>query len=277
MSATQTISVTVNEVNNAPILTPVLSRNLPEGATLMVTNSATDPDDPPQMVTFSLDPGAPAGVNIDSSSGLITWTPTEAQGPGTYSIIVRATDNGSPPQSDTTSFSVSVSEVNSPPQISFPGSWRIHAGSSVTFTATATDPDLPAQSMTFTIDSGAPLAAHIDPATGAFTWEPTDADVGTNTMTLRVTDDGGPALSASGLLTVIVDAALTIVITHDGEIVSITFNTVPDRSYRVDYKEDLSGGWIQLGDVHVANSNSLTVPDNMSGNSQRFYRVIESP
>jgi hypothetical protein len=277
MSATQTISVTVNEVNNAPTLTPLLSQNIMEGGTLSVTNSATDADAPPQTITFSLDPGGPAGVAINPSNGLITWTPTEAQGPGTYSIIVRATDNGSPPQSDTTSLSVSVSEVNSPPQISFPSSWRIHAGSMLSFNATATDADLPAQSITFTIDSGAPTATHIDPATGAFTWEPAESDVGTNTLTLRATDDGPPALSATGVLTVIVDAALAIVITHDGDMVSIAFNTVSGRSYRVDYKEDLSDEWAQLKNPEVADSTTLTVEDNMAGKSQRFYRVIESP
>jgi hypothetical protein len=43
-----------------------------------------------------------------------------------------------------------------------------------TFTATATDSDLPAQALTFSLVSAPPGAA-IDASTGAFSWTPTEA------------------------------------------------------------------------------------------------------
>ena len=44
----------------------------------------------------------------------------------------------------------------------------------LTFTATATDSDLPAQPLTFSL-ADAPAGASIDPASGVFTWTPTEA------------------------------------------------------------------------------------------------------
>ena len=49
------------------------------------------------------------------TNGVITWTPTEGQGPGTNTITTVVTDNGVPPLSATNSFEVMVTEVNSAP------------------------------------------------------------------------------------------------------------------------------------------------------------------
>ena len=48
---------------------------------LTFTATATDADLPANTLTFSLDAGAPAGgMTIDASTGVFTWTPTEAPG-----------------------------------------------------------------------------------------------------------------------------------------------------------------------------------------------------
>ncbi len=44
----------------------------------------------------------------------------------------------------------------------------------LTFTATATDADLPANTLTFSL-SGEPAGALIDPVSGVFTWTPSEA------------------------------------------------------------------------------------------------------
>ena len=64
------------------------------------------------LLTYSL-VGAPAGASIDASTGLFTWTPTEAQGPGAYTFTVRVTDTGTPPLSDERQVTVTVNEVRS--------------------------------------------------------------------------------------------------------------------------------------------------------------------
>ncbi|MGO9809857.1 MAG: putative Ig domain-containing protein [Isosphaeraceae bacterium] len=56
-------------------------------------------------LTYSLDPGAPAGATINPTTGAFTWTPTA---PGSYSLTVRAIENSSPPLSAAQTFTITV-------------------------------------------------------------------------------------------------------------------------------------------------------------------------
>ena len=278
MNATQQITITVNEVNNAPVLAPFNSRTVNELTPLTVTNSATDPDSPAQMLVFSLDAGggAPTNMTIHPGTGQIQWTPTEAQGPGTYAITVRVTDNGEPALSDAKVLTVFVVEVNTPPGISFPTLRDVHAESLLLFTAQATDGDMPPQGFVFSLDPGAPPGATINPATGSFAWTPPAGAVGTNLISIRVEDTGSPRLSAAQAMTVMVRPALRAAITQNGNQISLSFPTIGGRSYRVDSKNSLSDpAWTPLGGSAVAGAASMTVQDNLAASPQRFYRVVQ--
>lgn len=108
----------IDQPNRAPVITPVSDKTVDELTPLTFTVVASDPDGAPQTQTFSLDPSAPAGASIDAATGVFAWTPTEAQGPGTYPIAVRVADNGSPPLSNSVSFTIFVNEVNAAPAVS---------------------------------------------------------------------------------------------------------------------------------------------------------------
>src|SRR6185369_4853087 len=120
-----------------------------ELSTLVVTNTATDPDQPANTLTFSLEPGAPFGASINPTNGVFTWTPTEAQGPSTNLISVRVTDDGSPPSNDSRSFTVVVIESNSSPVLAPVTDQVAFAGIQLTITNLATDSDIPANNLTF--------------------------------------------------------------------------------------------------------------------------------
>src|SRR5204862_149850 len=93
----EAIEVTVNAVagNQCPVLAPIGSKTVTQLSLLTFTATATDPD-VGQTLTFSLDAGAPTGAAIDATTGVFTWTPTAAQGPGVFPITVQVTDNGTP-------------------------------------------------------------------------------------------------------------------------------------------------------------------------------------
>ena len=97
--------------NTAPVLPQPNDRTITEGNLLIVTNTATDAQSPPQVLAYTL-LNQPAGATIDTN-GVIRWQPSESQGPGNYTITTVVTDNGTPPMSDTNSFKVTVPETNS--------------------------------------------------------------------------------------------------------------------------------------------------------------------
>lgn len=94
-------------MNHSPSLMPVSDTTILAGRTLLITNTATDPDLPAQRLTFSL-PSPPSGAIISSTNGLLAWRPTIAQSGVTYPLTVQVADNGTPSMTATQSFSVTV-------------------------------------------------------------------------------------------------------------------------------------------------------------------------
>jgi hypothetical protein len=227
-SASEMIFITVGDpTNQAPILAAIGNRTIDESVRSTFTATATDPDFG-QARIFSLDAGAPAGAAINASTGIFSWTPTDAQGPGIYPITVRVTDNGTPPLSDSETITITVRDVNAAPVLAPIGSKTVLPMVALTFTATATDPDVPVNTLTFSLDPGAPAGATIDAVTGAFSWTPTVT--GTYPATIRVTDDGTPPLSDF--------EAITITVTPEAQATALRHNYPnPFRdATRIDYR-----------------------------------------
>src|SRR5205814_814032 len=191
------------EANSAPVLSVPADQTMAEQTTLNVSVSATDIDIPANGLTFSL-VSAPLGMSINSTSGAISWTPTEAQGPSTNAVSVSVTDNGVPTLSVTNTFTVTVNEVNLAPVLTVPVNQTINEQTTLSVSATATDTDLPANTLTFALAS-APTGMSINPVSGAITWTATEAQgPSTNLVSVSVTDNGVPALSATNSFMVIV-------------------------------------------------------------------------
>ncbi|MBE7503058.1 MAG: immunoglobulin domain-containing protein [Verrucomicrobiales bacterium] len=198
-------SLTVLAANTPPVLQDIPDQFVNEGERMTLQLRATDPDGPDELLRFNLVGIVPEGVGLNSRTGLFSWTPSEAQGPGAYLFRVQLTDSGNPPLSDSTSFSVIVKEVNLPPIMGPSVTYGVDEGSSVSFHVEASDPDLPPQSLTYTLLSSPSGAVRIDSATGVVTWATTEADgPSTNRLMVRVTDDGTPRLSATNEMLVIV-------------------------------------------------------------------------
>jgi N-acetyl-anhydromuramyl-L-alanine amidase AmpD len=221
----ETITVSVLSTGNAaPVLAALGAKTVNELATLSFTATATDPD-AGQTQTFSLDSGAPAGATINGSTGAFTWTPTEAQGPGPYPITVRVTDNGSPASNDFETISVTVKEVNAPPVLSTIATQTINELSQLTVSAVAMDPDAPANSITYSLESGVPAGMTINSVSGAISWAPAEADgPGTYPITVRATDNGSPALFSRTTFNVVVNELNTAPVLNVNTTITATTN-----------------------------------------------------
>jgi hypothetical protein len=253
---------TVPAANQPPEITAIASQGANEGAILAFNAAATDPD-AGDTLTFSLDPGAPSGATINPNTGLFTWTPTEAQGPNLYSVTIRVTDNGSPALSAATTFAVTVNEVNAAPVLPTLANTNVNEGMLLSFSAAASDPDLPAQTLAYSLDPGAPPDAVINPVSGGFTWTPTEAQgPGSYSITVRVTDDGLPALSDTRTFTITINEANAVPV-----LASVVDRTIDEgQSVQV----DLSAADADLPTQTLAYSLQGTVPTGLTLTGNRL-------
>jgi hypothetical protein len=279
LSHTNAFKVIVNEVNSAPLLTMPPEQRINELNALVVTNTASDADLPANTLSYELVSG-PAGVAVDPTTGVLTWIPTEDQGPSTNAVTVKVTDDGEPALSHTNSFNVIVGEVNSAPILMVPPNQTIDELSKLVLTNTAVDVDIPTNTLIFSLDPGSPAGAEIDPTTGVFTWTPTPNQVrSTNIVTVRVTDDGVPSLSDVKAFTIVVVAPPLIeAIVASWDTVTITWSAMPGAVYRVQFKSDQNEStWTDLpGDI-TATGSTATKTDVLDRDTQRYYRVLILP
>ena len=214
-----TVSVFVSSVpityaspvtNTITFTNPPLNIITNELTLITVTNGAID-SDPNQTLTYTVSmiidtnamilrgwPLTYVSTNpspVIDANGVITWTPSESQGPGVYIITTVATDNGAPPVSATNSFTVVVNEVNLPPVfVATPPDRTNTVLTTMTVPNPATDPDIPPNPLTYML-LNPPAGAAIDPATGTITWTPTLAQgPGVYTFTTVVSDTNTYAL-----------------------------------------------------------------------------------
>jgi hypothetical protein len=184
--------------NTPPVLGGVPAQTVNELSLLTVTNSAVDTDVPAQTLTYSL-LVKPAGATINTN-GVISWTPAEGQGPSTNTFTTRVVDNGTPPLSATNSFTVIVFDINVPPILPNQTNRTILGVSSLTVTNTATDSNIPAATLNYTLLS-APTNATIS-TSGIITWTPVIAQVpSTNVFTTVVSNFNSRALTNQHLAT----------------------------------------------------------------------------
>ena len=228
LTDSETITITVGEVNVAPVLATIGNKTVNELTNLTFTATATDTDVPANGLTFTLDAASiAAGMTIDPATGVFNWTPSAAQGPGSFTTTITVTDNGNPALSDSENITITVNEVNVAPVLAIIGDKAVNELAALTFTASATDSNV----LTFTLDATSIAnGMTINPTTGAFSWTPTEAQgPGTFTTTITVTDNGNPALSDSETITITVgevNAAPVLALIGDknvAELASLTF------------------------------------------------------
>ncbi|MCE2507457.1 MAG: S8 family serine peptidase [Nitrosopumilaceae archaeon] len=107
---TATVSLEITSVNDAPFVTPIIDYTINSGDTLSFTAIAIDADSADTLL-FSLSDSAPAGSTINGITGEFSWIPSSSkQGDFTFDVV--ATDDGTPPKSDSESLTVTVVNGN---------------------------------------------------------------------------------------------------------------------------------------------------------------------
>lgn len=90
--ATQVVTITVGNVNRAPVFTPLGTQQGLLDQALVFGVQATDPDGDAVVLSASQ---LPPGATFDPGCRRFTWTPDYTQA-GNYTVVFTATDNGTP-------------------------------------------------------------------------------------------------------------------------------------------------------------------------------------
>ena len=182
--------------NSSPVIESDPVTTAKEGAVYTYDVEATDPNE--DTLTYSLTI-SPTGMTINSTTGVITWTPTEGQ-VGENEVVVEVSDGS---KSTTQSFTVTVDEALLTSIVVLPSSVEIAAGSSKTITS---------------------VTAHYDNGTSAGIALSTCTYV-SNNLTYVTVQNGVITVSGSCTGTT---AIITVSYTEDGVTKSDTVNvTVP--------------------------------------------------
>jgi len=150
----------LNGFNTAPNFTSPNTASVDENTTTVMTVTAEDADLPPQSLTFSIVNGADQGMFSITPIGGLTFTtppdfenPVDANGDNVYEVVVQVSDGESGTANQTISVTVTP-ENDSFPEFTTPTEVNIQENTTAVLDVVATDADLPAQTLTYSIVGG---------------------------------------------------------------------------------------------------------------------------
>jgi large repetitive protein len=214
-TATQNVLLTVNE---APAITSPAPPAAVVGTSYSFTFTATGFPAP----TFSITGSLPSGLNLDSTTGVLSGTPAAGTG-GTYNLVVNAANSVS------TATQSLVLTVNEAPAITSPPSAKFVVGTAGTFTVQTTGSPQPAltekgalpSGLTFTDNgngtatiSGTPAAGSAGPYQVVITASAPNLPAATQTLTLKAKE--APAFTSSSSASFQVGVKSTFTVTASG-------------------------------------------------------------
>ncbi len=205
LSDTQAFTITVGNVNDAPVFTsaPVLTAT--QGAPYTYIVAADDPDLIHGDALTITAPVLPAWLTLEDhgdGTATLSGTPSNAD-VGDHAVLLRVTDSGG--LTDTQSFTVTVANVNDAPFFTSAPVLTATQGAPYAYAVAADDPDLiHGDSLTLTapvLPAWLTLEDHGD-GTATLSGTPSNNDVGQHLVVLRVTDSAGAFAEQEFVITV---------------------------------------------------------------------------
>ncbi|MDI1302234.1 MAG: putative Ig domain-containing protein [bacterium] len=197
------MSVTVTPVNDAPAISSSAVTTATESVAYSYDVNASDIES--DTLTYSLTV-FPAGMSIDPSTGVISWTPPQATGNYTANVTVQVLDNGSENgvpnnKSATQSFTVTVTASNNAPVFTTSAVGHTTATESVAYSydVDATDPE--GTAITYSLTAN-PAGMTIDATTGVINWTPPEALSNYSANVTVQISDGSNTVTQSFTITV---------------------------------------------------------------------------
>ena len=205
LSDSRSFNVVVREVNSAPQVGVIGLQRIDFGQTLTLAIGASDADVPANVLTYSLEPGAPLGAAINPSTGGIevdaelgAGQQHQCDGGEGHGQRGAGVECGGAGDGDCQFAERGAGAGGDSGPVG-------ERGPVLIIPCRASDADIPAQTLRFSLEAGGAGGAKIDPTRGELIWRPSAAYAKTtNVITVRVTDDGQPPMSDTKSLKVAV-------------------------------------------------------------------------
>jgi len=219
----ETITITVGNVNRAPALATIDNKSVSEGSLLSFSLSATDADG--DTVTYTAS-SLPSGSAFAGST--FTWTPGYTQA-GSFQVTFTASDSQA---QDSETVNITVNNVNRAPVLDAIADKSVNETTLLIFTVNATDPD--GDTIRYSA-TGVPGGATLSGQT--FNWTPAHSEADNSyqvtftasdgalddsqTVTITVSDTSSPTVTrcspAADSIQVPVNNLITLHVTDDGK------------------------------------------------------------
>ncbi|MFM9964548.1 MAG: DUF2341 domain-containing protein [Planctomycetaceae bacterium] len=294
---TQDIAVTVTDLNEFAVTaisdtnaaTNAVNENAANGTVVGITAFASDADATTNAVTYSLDDNAGGRFAIDSSTGIVTvadGTLLDREAAASHGIVVRATSADT--SFSTQAFTISINSLNdNNPIITSHGggataSISIAENTTAVTTVTATDADLPAQTLSYSISGGADAAKFtINSATGVLRFvsapdfeTPTDVG-GDNVYDVTVQASDGAGLTDSQDIAVSVTGVNEAPLLDNSGSMSLTSITEDDINNVGNTVASIiaSAGGNRINDVDSGAVEGIAITSLASGNGTWQFSI----
>lgn len=168
---------------------------------------------------------------------------------------------------------------NTAPVLAAVSNQTINVGVNLNITNRATDSDVPLQTLIFSLPAG-PTNATLNSSNGIFNWRPLVTQSGTtNPVTVVVTDNGTPNLSATQSFSIIVNPLTQPGIASfswSGGLFGLSVNGQTGPDYAVQTSTNLSG-WNTLFITNSPSMPFLWMDADTNAYPMRFYRIKTGP
>jgi hypothetical protein len=248
-------TITVAPINGLNACYTLSVSNLPSGVSAIFTNNPNTGGQ--SLLTLTADNTVVSGttnVTVIATAGLISHTQT-----------ISLTLNNAAPR-------------NTTPALDPIANQTVNVGQTVAFTASATDTDLPPQTLTFALLTGATNVT-LNPNSGAFSFRPLTTQANsTNDFTLAVSDNGSPSLSATQSFVVVVNS-LSVPTISNVSVAGGQFSLSINGQGGPDYAIETSTNLTQWNIAFITNSPAMPFvwADTNFAAPQQFYRIKLGP
>lgn len=218
-------TLTVLNVNDDPKISTTNIEITHEDELYEVDYNATDVDSVISDLIWTLDTNGTSWLDFDKSTGIISGSPTNDE-VGVYWVNISVIDSDE--GSDFTNFTLTVLNVNDPPEITTDDILRAYVNKLYEVDYNASDIDSPLSQLVWSLDTNATWL-DIDSSTGVISGIPLIDDLGWFNVNISVNDGDGGQNWHEFFLVVFLGNLAPEIITED------VLSATVDELYRVDY------------------------------------------